>query len=203
MISFETHGKSRLPRMKNNQSKNLSHHLHNLHVSLLNQRNLIFPWLFKSHPVPSRLTSNINHLIFYRHLGVLSLSRICGEISLKTVHSTIIEENLKIGFQKYAPPSHGRQKLGENNNLAGITFSKIDSLSVKIGVGRESCYKSRYVIELAHLIQKHLSTHPDHISLDKNPTHLLKLLQHVEIKLLQIHSTALRQQCNSYLLCQL
>ena len=142
--------------------------------------------------MPSRLTSNTNHLIFYRHLGVLSLSRICGDFSLKTVYSTIIGESFKIGFQKYAPPSPGRQKLGENNNLAGITFSKIDSLTVKIGVERENCYKSRYVIELAHLISKYLSTHPDHISLDKNPTHLCKLLQHIRITLLQIRSTTLR-----------
>ena len=117
-----------------------------MYVSLVNQRNLIFPWLFKSQAVPSRLTSNINHLIFYRHLGVLSLFRICGDFSLKTVYSTIIGESFKIVFQKYAPPSPGRQKLGENNNLAGITFSKIDSLSVKIEVGRENCYKSRCVI---------------------------------------------------------
>ena len=102
--------------------------------------------------MPSRLTSNINHLIFYRYLGVLSLSRICGDFSLKTVYSTIIGESFKIGFQKYASPPAGRQKFGETNNLAGITFSKIDSCSVKIGVGRENCYKSQYVIELAHLI---------------------------------------------------
>ena len=102
--------------------------------------------------MPSRLTSNINHLIFYRYLGVLSLSRICGDFSLKTVYSTIIGESFKIGFQKYATPPPGRQKLGEINNLTGITFSKIVSLSVKIGVGIENCYKSQYVIELAHLI---------------------------------------------------
>ena len=102
--------------------------------------------------MPSRLTRSINHLIFYRHSGVLSLSRICGGFSLKTVYSTIIGESFKIGFQKYASPPAGRQKFKETNNLAGITFSKIDSCSVKIGVGRENCYKSQYVIELAHLI---------------------------------------------------
>ena len=76
----------------------------------------------------------------------------CGDFSLKTVSSTITGESFKIGFQKYAPPPPGRQKLAEADNLAGITFLKIDSLSVKIGVGRENCYKSQYVIELAHLI---------------------------------------------------
>ena len=100
--------------------------------------------------MPSRLTSSINHLIFYRHLGVLSFSRICGDFSLKTVYSTITGESFKIGFQKYGPPPPGKQKLAETNNLTGITFSKIDSLSVKIGVGRENCYKSQYVTELAH-----------------------------------------------------
>ena len=141
MISFAIHGISRIPL-------NLSRHLRDLHVFLVNQRNLIFPWLFKSHPVPSRLTSSIIHLIFYRHLGVLSLSTICGDFTLKTVYSTIIGESFEIDFQKYAPCPPGRQKLGETNNLAGFTFSKIDSLSVKIGVGREDCYKSQYVIEL-------------------------------------------------------
>ena len=102
--------------------------------------------------MPSRLTRSINHLIFYRHSGVLSLSRICGGFSLKTVYSTIIGESFKIGFQKYAPPPPGRQKLVKTNNLAGITFSKIDSLSIKIGVEREKCYKSQYIIELSHLI---------------------------------------------------
>ena len=74
--------------------------------------------------MPSRLTSNINHLIFYRYLGVLSLFRICGDFSLKTVYSTIIGESFKIGFQKYRPSSQGRQKLGETNNLADITILK-------------------------------------------------------------------------------
>ena len=133
-------------------SKNSTRHLHNLHVGLVNQRNLIFLWLFKSHPVPSRLTSSINHLIFYRHLGALSLSSICGDFSFKTTYAIIIGESFKIVFQKYAPPPPGRQKLGETNNLAGITLSKIDSLSIKIEVGRENCYKSQYVIKLAYLI---------------------------------------------------
>ena len=141
MISFAIHGTSRVPL-------NLSRHLRDLHVFLVNQRNLIFPCLFKSHPVPSRLTSSITHLTFYRHFGVLSLSTICGDFTLKTVYSTIIGESFKIDFQKYAPRPPGRQKLGETNNLASFTFSKIDSLSVKIGVGREDCYKSQYVIEL-------------------------------------------------------
>ena len=101
--------------------------------------------------MPSRLTLSINHLIFYRYLGV-SLSRIRGDFSLKTVYSIIIGESFKIGFQKYGHPPPGRQKLAETSNLAGITFSKIDSLSVKIGVGRENCYKSQYETELAHLI---------------------------------------------------
>ena len=102
--------------------------------------------------MPSRLTSSINHLIFYRQLGVLSLSRICGDFSLKIVYSTIIEENFKIAFQKYAPPPPGWQKLAETNNLADITFSKSDSIMVKIGDGRENCYKSQYVIEPTDLI---------------------------------------------------
>ena len=102
--------------------------------------------------MPSRLTSSINHLIFYRRLGFLSLSRICDDFSLETVYSTVIGESLKTGFEKYAPPPPGRQKSGETINLAGITFSKIDSLSVMIGVGRENCHKSQHVIELAHLI---------------------------------------------------
>ena len=90
--------------------------------------------------MPSRLTWGINHLIFYRHSGVLSLSRICGDFSLSKLYIlSIIGESFKIGFQKYASPPAGRQKLGETNNLAGITFSKIDSLSVKTGVGRENC----------------------------------------------------------------
>ena len=101
MISFAIHGISRVPL-------NLSRHLRDLHVFLVNQRNLIFPWLFKSHPVPSRLTSSIIHLIFYRHLGVLSLSTICGDFTLKTVYSTIIGESFKIDFQKYAPCPPGR-----------------------------------------------------------------------------------------------
>ena len=75
--------------------------------------------------MPSRLTSSINQLILYRHLGVLSLSRICGDFSLRTVSSTIIGESFKIGFQKYAPLPPGRQKLGETNNVADITFSKL------------------------------------------------------------------------------
>ena len=58
----------------------------------------------------------------------------------------------KLVFKIYAPLPPGRQKLVETNNLAGITYSKIDSLSVKIGVGRGNCYKSQYVTELAHLI---------------------------------------------------
>ena len=90
--------------------------------------------------------------MFYIYLGVLSLSRICDGFSLKTVYFTIIGEILKTDFQKYAPPLPGRQKLVETNNLAGITFSKIDSLSVKIGVARENCYKFQYVIQLPHLI---------------------------------------------------
>ena len=102
--------------------------------------------------MPSRLTSRINHLIFYRHLGLLFLFRICGDFSLKTVYSTIIRESFELGFQKYAPTPPGRQKLGETNNPAGIAFSKKDSLSVKIGVGTENCYKSQYVIELSNLI---------------------------------------------------
>ena len=100
----------------------------------------------------SRLTSSINHLIFYKHLGVLSLFRICGDFSLKTAYFTIIRESFELGFQKYAPIPPGRQKLGETNNPAGITFSKKDSLSVKVRVGTENCYKSQYVIELADLI---------------------------------------------------
>ena len=102
--------------------------------------------------MPARLTSSINHVIFYRHLGVLSLFGICGDFSLKNVYSTVTGECFKIGFEKYAPLPPGRQKLAEINNLAGITFSKINSLSVKIGVGRGNFYKSQYVIELAHLI---------------------------------------------------
>ena len=47
-------------------------------------------------------------------------------------------------------------------------------------------------MELPHLIQQYLSTHPNHISMGKNPGHLFKLVQRVRIKLLQIHSTALR-----------
>ena len=46
-------------------------------------------------------------------------------------------------------------------------------------------------MELPHLIQQYLSTHPNHISKGKNPGHF-KLVQRVRIKLLQIHSTALR-----------
>ena len=121
-------------------------------------------------------------VIFLSKLSILSL---LGKIS-------------KLVFKNMHPLLQGRQKLGKANNLAGITFSKIDSLSVKIGVERENCYKSQYVIKLAHLIQKYLSTHPNHISLQKNPTHLFKLLQRVRIKLPQIHSTAQRQQlCGS------
>ena len=80
------------------------------------------------------------------------LSRICGDFSLKNVYSTATVESFKIVFQKYAPLPPVMQKLAETNNLVGITFSKIDSLSVKIGVGRGNCYKSQYVIELTHLI---------------------------------------------------
>ena len=122
-----------------------------MYVSLVNQRNLIFPWLFKSQAVPSRLTSNINHLIFYRHLGVLSLSRICGEFSQNCTfyyYRGIFQNRVS----KICTPFSWQAEIRGNSNLARITFSKIDSLSVKIGVGRENCYKSRYVIELAHLI---------------------------------------------------
>ena len=122
-----------------------------MYVSLVNQRNLIFPWLFKSQAVPSRLTSNINHLIFYRHLGVLSLFRICGEFSQNCTfyyYRGIFQNRVS----KICTPFSRQAEIRGNSNLARITFSKIDSLSVKIEVGRENCYKSRYVIELAHLI---------------------------------------------------
>ena len=105
--------------------------------------------------MPSRLTSSINHLYsidilafylspesvvnFLSKLYILPLLRKVSKLVFKTIHL-----------------SSGQAKLGETNNFAGITFSKIDSLSVKIEAGRENCYKFQYVIELAHLVKFHV-----------------------------------------------
>ena len=96
----------------------------------------------------SRLTSSINHITIYRHLGVLSFSRICGDFFLKNVYSTITGKSFIFGFQKYAPPPPGRQKLAETNNFACITFSKIYSLSVKNRVGKKNCRARTFNLEI-------------------------------------------------------
>ena len=132
MISFETHGKSRLPRMKNNQSKNLSHHLHNLHVSLLNQRNLIFPWLFKSQAVPSRLTSNINHLIFYRHLGVLSLSAVIFLSKLYIL--PLLGKVSKLVFKNMHPLLMAGRNQGKIIILQALLFRKSIPSASRLGL---------------------------------------------------------------------